>query len=256
MILNMSGGGGGSQNLAVVGGASVPASPTENTVFVETATAISSWIFSPVEPNDPKEGMVWMKTGSKSPVAFNALKKNGIMLYPTECMQYIGNEWVGKNAKSYLDGEWVDWGYGTVYSYGDEFAHFTGGIAVNHNTNGEATKAEDHIAFTGKKDTNTDYMHGVCYTAKPIDLTDFKTLKAVAHSEKLQYVAGSVKVGAASDLAAFEPTKTRFDAFPGGLSTETGDIVVTYDVSGLSGEYYVGFWNSINVTQLYELILE
>lgn len=255
MILNMSGGG-ESHNFAVVGGTSVPASPKANTVWVETATAISSWIFSPVEPNDPQEGMVWLKTGSKSPVAFNALKKNGIMLYPTECMQYIGNEWVGKNAKSYLDGEWVDWGYGTIYSYGDEYEHFTGGLVIDRGTNGEVTKMGDHIAFTGKKDTNTDYMHGVCYTTKPIDLTNFTTLKAIVHTEKLQYTAGTVKVGAVSDIEKFNPTQARFEAFPGGESTETGDLVVTYDVSGLSGEYYVGFWNRMNVTKLYELILE
>lgn len=261
MILNMSGGG-ASQNFAVVGGASVPENHRENTVWVETDTDIAIWAFSPVEPDAPEEGMVWLKTGTASPVAFNALKKNCIILFPTECLQYIDGAWVNKKAKSYIDGAWVDWLYGIIYSYGDEHEDFTGGLTTGNGINGTVAKNADHVALSGKPDTHSDYAHGVVYTTNPIDLTNFSTLKAVAHTEALKHsaggtTAGSVKVGAMPDVSGFTATNmSYYNAFAGAKSTEIGDIVVTYDVSGLSGQYYVGFWNHANVTELYELILE
>ena len=70
------GGGGGSPlNLHVVGGASQPLSPKENTIWVNTGTAITGWVISPVQPAGTN-GMVWIQTGESSNAAFNALKKN------------------------------------------------------------------------------------------------------------------------------------------------------------------------------------
>lgn len=52
MIFNMSGGGGGDAklNFEVVGGTSAPASPKENTIWVNTSTTITSWVFSSNNP--------------------------------------------------------------------------------------------------------------------------------------------------------------------------------------------------------------
>ena len=54
-------------------------------------------------------GQVWISTGTSSLVAFNAVKKNGIEVYPISAKQYIGGAWVDVEAKSYQDGVWVDW---------------------------------------------------------------------------------------------------------------------------------------------------
>ena len=53
MIFNMSGGGGGDAklNFEVVGGTTAPASPKENTIWVNTNTTIPSWHFGTDEPN-------------------------------------------------------------------------------------------------------------------------------------------------------------------------------------------------------------
>ena len=47
---NAGGGAGGGLNFKVVGGTSAPASPKENTIWVNTSTAITSWDFSATEP--------------------------------------------------------------------------------------------------------------------------------------------------------------------------------------------------------------
>lgn len=102
------GGGGGGLNFKVVGGTSAPSSPKENTLWVNTETEISGWVFSAEEPGEPAEGMVWFATGATSTVEFNALKKNGIQVYPISAKQYVG-AWVDKTAKSYQGGVWVEW---------------------------------------------------------------------------------------------------------------------------------------------------
>lgn len=85
------------------------ATPKENTIGIVTTDTITSWIFSATEPTEPMEGMVWITTGATSPVAFNALKKHGIQVFPVFAKQYIGGTWVEKTEKSWQNGEWSEW---------------------------------------------------------------------------------------------------------------------------------------------------
>lgn len=109
-ITNIGGGGGSSLNFKVVGGTSAPASPAENTIWVNTSVAITSWVFSTTAPT-VSEGLVWFAIGNNSPVAFNAIKKNGLWVYPGSCQQYVSGAWVTKTAKTYQSGAWKDWMY-------------------------------------------------------------------------------------------------------------------------------------------------
>ena len=72
----MNGGGGGSAglNFTVIGGTTEPTSPSENMIWVNTSTTITSWTFSPNQPTG-SEGMVWFMTNTSSPINFNALEK-------------------------------------------------------------------------------------------------------------------------------------------------------------------------------------
>lgn len=127
------GGGSGGFNFKIVGGTSEPSSPRENDIWINTDSKITSWVFSANEPENPESGMIWISTGSSSNVAFNALKKNGIHLYPISAKKYIAggsasilgedllgemvlgstintdSQWVDVTAKSYQGGEWVEW---------------------------------------------------------------------------------------------------------------------------------------------------
>lgn len=92
-------GGGTSLNFKVIGGTYIPSSQKENIICVNTNEEITSYIFSETEPKSPYWGMVWFPIREASPVAFNALKKNGIFVCPVSAKQYIGGVWVDKPAK-------------------------------------------------------------------------------------------------------------------------------------------------------------
>ena len=108
MIINMTGSA-PALNFKVRGGVTQPADPKENAIWVNTDIPITGRVLSVSEPSAPSEGMVWIITGTKSAVAFNALKKDTLMVYPTACKQYVGGAWVSKSAQSYIGGQWVDW---------------------------------------------------------------------------------------------------------------------------------------------------
>ncbi len=120
--------GGGGLNFKVVGGTTQPSNPSENTIWVNTSATITSWIFSATEPTNPTEGMAWISTGASSPVGFNTLKKNCVMIYPLSAKQYVSGAWVDVTAKSYQNGAWVDWmPEGALFYHGDQIVDVTGG---------------------------------------------------------------------------------------------------------------------------------
>lgn len=51
-------------------------------------------------------GQVWVKTADASDMAFNALKKNGLQVYPAGLAQYINGVWTRKAGWIYQKGEW------------------------------------------------------------------------------------------------------------------------------------------------------
>lgn len=123
-------GGAGDLNFSVVAYASeddLPVTAAENTIAVITDTAISSYVFSATEPETPDEGMVWFYVGTASNVEFNALKKNGIQVYPLSAKQYVSGALVDVEAKSYQNGEWVEWWDGSLFDHGKLYESITGG---------------------------------------------------------------------------------------------------------------------------------
>lgn len=189
MILNMTGGG-APLNFKVVGGTAEPASPAENMIWVNTDAEITGWIFSAEQPESAEVGTIWIKTGASSPVAFNALKKNGIKVYPLSVMQYVASttaEWVKRTAKTFIGGAWVDWWDGsTLYDSGDEIEQTTGGWSA------QAFKASNDVgnlkAPTVTKNAENmkvdlaGYSGGVYYcgclmTGNAVDLTGFTSIK-------------------------------------------------------------------------------
>lgn len=91
----------------VVGGTTSPTSPKENTIWVNTSTTITSWVFSATQPTG-SSGMVWFQTEEKSTAPFNALKKNNITVCPVSAKQYVRNKWTAKTAKVRQNGAWVE----------------------------------------------------------------------------------------------------------------------------------------------------
>lgn len=107
-IISRRGGGGGGLNFQIIGVTTAPNNPKENTIWVNTSTKITDWVFSATQPAG-SDGMVWFQIGTSSSVPFNALKKNTLRVYPMSCKQCVSGSWVAKRAKTYLNGKWTDW---------------------------------------------------------------------------------------------------------------------------------------------------
>lgn len=163
-------------NFTVVGGTTQPSSATENTIWVNTSTAITSWVFSATQPSSPTEGMVWFATSIGSGVEFNALKINGIQIYPIQAKQYISSAWVNKSAYSYQDGEWKGWlRFENISLTSDMWS--TGGFGQSGSTGGGGSISNGKITLWVTA-TNTSYgADAWAHTKVKMDLSRVKTIE-------------------------------------------------------------------------------
>ena len=245
-------GGGASLNFKVVGGTTEPASPKENTIWVNTDAEITSWIFSSTEPENPSEGMVWISTGVSSNIAFNALKKNSVMVYPFAASQYGGGTWVSVAVKAYIGDVWGDTKL-YIYKNGNTYDALTGGLA---NFGASFALNEDHIYANIKANS------GLVRTVNPIDLTNISTL----------YCEVFVNTSASYDskrliLCVWDGAPTDYaDSLNNPIASTTynalgaSEVAVTMilDVSNIKGKKYVGISGSSGSTgaKIYASITE
>ena len=220
------------------GGSSVK----DNTIWVNTDTAINGYAFSADEPASPVEGIVWFQTGTVSGAAMNVDKKNMVMIYPNSCSQYISGEWVSKTAKTYLDGAWKDWKK-YLYRAGDTD---TGFVALGWIFGSGATAraptidyGADSVVFTATTEGQYGGRSGVAYFPNKVDLSQYSTLTADAT------LAGSIQEGHRPEgLYIWSEVGTGTyvsSAVASALFNGLGDKILTIDVSELSGEHYIGF---------------
>lgn len=175
-----------------------------------------------------KEGEVWFPTGASSPVSFNAVKKNGLMVYPLSAKQYIGGTWVEKTAKSYQGGAWVDW---TLYLFnnGDQCVSLTGGWAEVSKPSNTTITIGDVLAV--KSDSNGKTVS--LSTVGAVDLTDAKTLWITSPGSDSGRYAGIVHLCTSKDISTSVASVTLGDS--AGYKSGTYSI----DVSSLNGSYYI-----------------
>lgn len=166
MIFNMSGVG-SAMNFKVVGGTTAPSNPKENTIWINTATPITSYVFSATEPGSAEHGMVWITTGKESVSAFNALKKNCIMVYPLFAKQYVSGAWVQVDAKIYQNG-WNDLLTEVVF-YGDGALN-TDTFGSFRLVNGNYALGDSCIRIYGSSNLTHE---------KAFDVTAFNTIEIV-----------------------------------------------------------------------------
>ena len=173
-------GAGGSNplNFKVVGNPK-PTAPKDNTVWVDTGTPITGYVFSVEAPANPFPGMIWISTGKASNVKFNALKKEELNVYPSISKQYLDGVWYDMYSMVYVNGAWTETiPEGALYWKGDERTDITGGWTAY------AYKSTDSSS-TEKKPTATKNSHsitlsltggstsngGSLFTEKTIDLS-------------------------------------------------------------------------------------
>ena len=230
--------GGGGLNFSVVGSLTQPANPKENMIWVNTDTAVTSYIFSATEPAAPEEGMVWITTGTSSGAEFNALKKNGIQVYPISAKQYVSGAWVDVTAKSYQGGEWVDWivklfvpgmtpeitalGWKAYSSQTARAPTVSVGADVITVSQPHASGGYTGVAYFEKRDLSAASKITMVYTlSHVIDEGDESTgLFVWSEVNSGYYIANSAAFSSVPD--------------------DTTSGTLTVDVKALSGEYYIG----------------
>lgn len=237
---NTGGGGGGSLNFKVVAAASEAALPTtakENTIAVITDAEITSWVFSSAAPETPEAGMVWIATGTDSTVGFNAVKKNGLWVYPSGVQQYIGDEWVDKTAKTWQNGAWADWWDGEMYTPGNEqIAHTGGWIGQGRIFSSAASggAVAPTITRTAENLIGQNGNHSsVVRTANAIDMTPYTTLN---------YYGTMTSGGQWMKLFLDTKTTGYWQSPPFFVNGSGGEAkLYTIDISSAVGNYYINF---------------
>ena len=226
-----------------------PPSEDENTIAIITDNTITDWMFSLEEPEDPSEGMVWIATSTISPVEFNALEINGIMVYPISAKQYVSGTWVDKTAKSYQNGAWVDW-ITYLYKEGNQYTALTGGW-TSYGNYANIIFNSDHIHLTIKDDSNEQW--GMAHTTNKIDVTNINTLyfyidertsADIAESSNANSKYSTVGIASSPDVRTYG--WTAYARIPSG----TIDTWFEVDVSAQSGSYYVCILNANNASNV------
>jgi hypothetical protein len=238
MIINL--GGGTPLNFDVVGGTSQPTRPKENTVWVNTNEEVTSWEFSTDEPENPTNGMVWIKTGVVAATPFNALKKNDIQVFPIGAAQYISGAWATKECKIYQDSKYRDVGV-YIYDLGVQYyslgtSGYTRDTAINYATRGSLSFNEDHIYMYCDEVSGGNGGIRFFGTDEKVDLTGCSTLYV-----ELENYVNTDNEGSNRLRISASPTKQCPGTTTGGatMNVANGTTVATLDVSNISSAYIV-----------------
>lgn len=243
------GGGSGGLNFKVVGYATeaelLADTPKENTIGIITTNKITGWMFAAADPAEPVEGMVYITTGKESDIAFNALKKNGIQVYPLSAKQYVTGAWVDVTAYSYQGGEWVEMQRKIyLFEHGDECISVTGGWVSEAHMLGSGSGYSSALTVTAiengvKLTQGIGGGAGIYRTKNKINFDNAKNLgftgEIYKDSNYAQNIIGfCVYATDSSDLV--NDSAGYFKATNG---TTTFDNTTIIDVSNITGDNYV-----------------
>lgn len=215
MILNMSDGGGAALNFKVVGNP-MPGSPSENTIWLNTDEKITGWVLSPSEPENPVEGLVWILVGTSSDVAFNALKKNRIQVYPLSAKQYLGGVWTKMESHIYQNGALTELVGSLVLFDGDAGGDNTdvsgGWSMISDTTEASLEVTSDSVSFISKSADKVRRAGAV----KAVDLSQYKTLyfdgvnNSTADTDSYSFMLLAERTNSATPVATVrQPNNTR-----------------------------------------------
>lgn len=168
-----------------------------------------------------ENGTVFIKTGATGSVEFNALKKNGIAVYPVAASQYVDGVWMDKPAQIYQKGGWVDWTF-FLFRAGS-------GLAAGYTGFTNAVCDDDLITMTIKTSENTAYST----INEKVDVTNYKTAffeiqkasfsGASGYSQRAYIHVGDMRVQIGTGIS-------------GSSGTFISDGIIEVDVSALSGK--------------------
>lgn len=226
------GGGGAGLNFKVVGGTTMPANPSGNTIWVNTSTTITSYVFRPTQPTG-SAGMVWIRTGTTNDVSFNALKKNSVIIFPQGAMQYVSGAWTYKTTKIYQSGAWKDLARaGYLYYDGYQCVSTTGGWT------GSGYSANGVSAVAATFNANNMYFAGgnsnisVAGTVKAVSLSNYTRIGIKGKVSSVYNNAHGLELVVSSNKNTDNQSAV--------LKLNTVGAFTKYlNISSLAGNYYV-----------------
>lgn len=194
-----------------------------------------------------EEGEVWITTGTSSTVAFNALKKNSLMVYPLSAKQYVGGAWTDVTAKTYQSGKWVDWYNGEIFPNGNQYTDITGGWKACNGSGQTVTIGSSSIVFTN---TGASDRHATAYTVNSLDLSKYTKIIATisipsTSDDKDGFTLGVTSQNTYNEPTSFVASKT--------ITAESGNMDVTLDISTVTSGYvalYVSRYATVTVTKI------
>lgn len=225
-------GGGGGLNLKVVGGTTQPTAPRENTIWINTATAITGYVLSPTQPENGTEGLVWLKTADTG-VEINVGRKNAVLLHLSTAKLYTGGKWVSVNGFVYVNSVWNQFAKEGIMVFDRTQQEY-----ADINRNILAVRDEEYIS---RKDADPYIQMTISVSSaitrgyqwkNPVDVTDYNTMEVVGYSRKAINQAGlSPNLNESRNEIVSAAHQT--------FGTERSTMKI--DISSLTGNMYVGF---------------
>ena len=220
-------------NYSVVGGLTKPASPSKNTIWVETDVPITSYVFKSVQPYSPQKGMIWFETGIKSSIAFNELLINNIESNEVKIVnafQYINNFWEIIPCKIYQNNIWIECWNGELYQEGNFYEGITGGW-IPYGNNGVVIFNDTNIkvAITDTSVNGDTYVR----TNNTIDLTDYSILK-------INVIDAAIATNSDIDLVITQQTSDFVNAAYVSRIALPSPATYSISIDNLNGNYYIG----------------
>jgi hypothetical protein len=246
--------GGAGLNFKIVSGTTQPASPRENTIWVNTSIAIAEYAIAAENPwlddsDTVPTGALWIKTGDSGTAAqFDLLKKNSIYLCPQVCFVYDGSAFVSAPGRMYKDGQWNDFIKSPLYIY---------------NQGESDTVFQQYSIGENYKNSQTDYNGTTCWrmvsrasknvtvalrTKEKTDLSGYTGLKALVYSSS-GYGEATKGTPNMSLFITDEPSQqlnTDNSAFRSVIANTTlyssvpAWTEMSLDISDVNGIYYAG----------------
>lgn len=217
----------------------------ENRIGVITPAPMTGWRFDANQPEDPQNGEVWIFVSKSSRVEFDALKKNGIQVYPATAKQYVSGAWVSVNAKTYQNGKWVEW-LTYLFNYGKQeykwsSSNMRSATAANNTAKAPTVttltdgSVKIDIAYTSNFTTGA-YMLNEAFDFTEKNKLTFKANLATGYW-KVGFSVIPLAANAWSNDRAYEGDAIVYHEVIN--SSISGDVTVNLDVSALSGSYKV-----------------
>ena len=235
--------GGAGLNFKIVGGTTRPQNPQENTIWINTDTAIGEYQFSSTKPATRADGSglqsgdVWIKTANQGAVTFNALKKNALLVMLNNVYQWNGSDWQKKDAKVYQN---EDWHLLIIYFYdnGDQCTEITGGYKITKNDSSQAAIGDGYIQVGATAANNGLWPASYISTVNKVDITDVSTLRFVG--KVASYANGGGGEHYSVGYLGVSNVNNNDGSFVAKVNVEqTGDFDVTVDTSECAGEHYI-----------------